>query len=79
MTAKTPAYAKIKPITSLSGMYAVRKHLTTLERAQALLEAQGTPEGVDAARALNSTMLGYLTALQVFYRSEHYPYRRDAV
>jgi len=77
MTTKIPAYAKVKTITSLSGQKATSKHIVTLERSMALLEAQDTAESLAAARVLNRLVGDYLQELRLFYRSEHYPYRRN--
>lgn len=72
---KTPAYAKVKTITSMSGANAAHKHVATLQRAQTLLEAQGDEAGRYAAGLINATVEGYLRELRAFYNSEHYPYR----
>lgn len=74
----TPAYAKAKTITSLSGMRATRKHITTLRRARTLLAAQNDEASQTAARLIGTTINAYLAELATFYQSEHYPYR-DAV
>lgn len=79
MTTKTPAYAKAKAITSMSGANATHKHIATLKRAQDLLRAQGTDQAFSAANAMNETIDSYLIALRGFYNSEHYPYRKTAV
>lgn len=72
---KIPAYAKVKKITSMSGANATHKHITTLRRAQALLDAQGDEAGRYAASLMNITVEGYLRELRAFHQSEHYPYR----
>ena len=69
---KTPAYAKAKAITSISGANATQKHITTLRRAQKLLFAQGDEESYRAYVALNLTISAYKSQLAVFYKSEHY-------
>lgn len=80
MTTTTPAYAKAKTITSISGLNATHKHVATLRRAQVLLRAQGTTLADAAATAIQDTIDSYAFAARTFYRSEHYPYRRsDAV
>lgn len=72
---KTPAYAKAKTITSLSGGNATYKHIKTLQRAQMLLIAQGDEASRLAAMAIGITIANYRRELQTFYESEHYPYR----
>ena len=72
---KTPAYAKVKPITSLSGANATHKHIKTLRRTQELLKAQGDQEAIQASYTIERTLTGYYLALRAFYESEHYPYR----
>lgn len=74
--ATTPAYAQVKTITSISGAQATHKHVKTLRRAQELLKAQGDQEAVQASYAIERTLTGYYLALQAFYKSEYYPYRR---
>lgn len=72
---KTPAYAKAKTITSISGANATHKHIATLRRAQKLLFAQGDEESYRTYLALNVTINAYSSQLVAFYNSEHYPYR----
>jgi hypothetical protein len=72
MTTKTPSYAQAKPITSRSGCEAATKHWATLTRAQALLEAQGTPEAAQAARLIQDTIDAYKTQIRAWYGSEAY-------
>jgi hypothetical protein len=72
---KTPAYAKVKAITSMSGANATHKHITTLQRAQSLLDAQTDSSSWQAAMNLQVTIDGYRRELRAFYNSEHYPYR----
>ncbi len=71
----TPAYAKVKTITSRSGAAATGKHITTLERAAALLDAQGDYAASQAAMIIRSTIAGFRRELVIYYRSEHNPYR----
>ena len=69
---KTPAYAKAKTITSISGRAATEKHITTLRRAQALLVAQGDIESSQAVGLISITIEAYRRELRAFYDSEHY-------
>lgn len=73
---KQPAYAKAKKITSMSGANATHKHITALQRAQALLVAQAPQfEAVQAVGLISVTVEAYRRELRAFYASEHYPYR----
>lgn len=72
---KTPAYAKAKKITSRSGADAVAKHRQTLQRAQALLLAQGDIESTYAAGLLSRLTDAYSRELMAYYKSEYNPYR----
>lgn len=75
---KTPAYAKAKAITSLSGQSATRKHVVTLQRAQMLLLAQGDEASRQAAMVIGMTISAYRRELRAFYDSDRYPYRRTS-
>lgn len=76
---KTPAYAKAKKITSMSGANATHKHITTLQRTQMILLAQGDEASRQAALVIGMTVKNYRDELRAFYDSDRYPYRREAI
>ena len=66
------AYAKAKPITSLSGCDMTAKHRDTLRKAKALLLAQGTAEADHAARLMTITIGAYNEQIAAWYESDTY-------
>lgn len=74
----TPAYAKAKKITSMSGANATHKHINTLRRTQMILLAQGDEASRQAAMVIGMTIKNYRDELRAFYDSDAYPYRTVA-
>lgn len=70
MDFRTPAYAKVKPITSRSGCKQASKNRQHLAVAQALLNAQNTIEATHAAMQMQSTIDGYTAAINAWYRGQ---------
>jgi predicted S18 family serine protease len=69
---KSPAYAKVKTITSRSGLNAAVKHRNTLRLARTLLQAQDTAEAYQSARLMTYTIQAYNREISAWYDSDIY-------